>query len=63
MKHIRILRLTVERLGLDKKSGVSEQDKLNLVCELQVQHKGLASQVEALSPNEIEDLIVNQIYG
>lgn len=61
--HLSILRREVERLKIDRKPDVSAGDKARLVQALFKIDEDLATHIESLSPVEIEDLIVNTVYG
>jgi hypothetical protein len=64
-EELEVLRQYVESLGLDKKSGLEEQDRKSLVESLsEADEITLANYVSNL-PNvsELEDLITNTLYG
>jgi len=62
---LEVLRQYVESLGLDKKTGITLADQSNLRTALrEADEFGLADYIERLaSPGELEDLIVNTLYG
>jgi len=59
------LKTHCERLGLSDKSGLDQLDVERLTKELLASNEfGLAAYVKSLKePAELEDLIVNTIYG
>ena len=63
LNHVNILRRAVERLKLDQKADISIGDKWVLARELHKHDEDLATHIESLSPIEIQDLIVNTVYG
>ena len=63
-RDIRVLRKHVEKLGLDQAPAINRQDLASLVMSLNsAGEQGLAALIKPLSENELQDLIVNTIYG
>lgn len=70
MKHIeesdiKVVRRQVERLGLDNKAGIEVTDVASLYLTFNdIGRQDLVEWVKSLkSPAELEDFIVNTIYG
>lgn len=63
--HLSIVTEHVEKLGLGDKSGITHADQLSLVKSLtDANEYVLAEYFRGLKhPSELEDFIVNQIYG
>ena len=64
-EEIEVLRQYVEALGLHEKDKITEEDRKNLIHDLnEAFETGLARYVKGLGgPAELEDLIVNTLYG
>jgi hypothetical protein len=64
-EEIEVLREYVKSLGLHEKEGITLEDKRELELMLRDAHeKGLADYVKNLAnANELEDLILNVLYG
>ena len=62
-KDLKQIKDSIEKLGLDLKSNISDLDKARLVQLLSVKSTELALMIDSMGALELEDFIVNVIYG